>query len=159
MSERDLFFVFGTDVPDLLVDAFGHALESVRDRTDGKGASEYEGIIYRYLGVGYGRESPPEERVSALVNTTVRAFETDPAGALGRINAGETSFRDPEDPSFFVFMYDANTTMVANAVHLVEVDLRGKTDVTGTPYHDTIVSGALKNRTGSTTCLSPPRRA
>lgn len=150
LSENDFYFIFSRDVPDTLVNAFQHALEMVRNRKDAQGVSEYERIIYRNLGVGCARQSYTDEAVMALVNTTAQAIGTNAPDTFLRINAGEAPYRDPENPALYVFVYDANATMVAHAdnIQLVGINYRGKTDVTGRPFRDEIVAGALKNGTG-----------
>ncbi|MEN6342463.1 MAG: transporter substrate-binding domain-containing protein [Methanospirillum sp.] len=150
LSENDFYFIFSRDVPDTLVNAFRHALGAVRDRKDARGVSDYERIIYRYLGVGCARPSFSDEAVTALVNTTAEAIGRDAAETFRRINAGEAPYRDAANPALYVFVYDANATMVADGdnVRLVGSDYRGKTDVTGRPFHDEIVDGAQRNGTG-----------
>lgn len=155
LSENDFYFIFSRDVPDTLVNAFQHALEMVRNRKDAQGVSEYERIIYRNLGVGCARQSYTDEAVMALVNTTAQAIGTNAPDTFLRINAGEAPYRDPENPALYVFVYDANATMVAHAdnIQLVGINYRGKTDVTGRPFRDEIVAGALKNGTGWVDCV------
>lgn len=150
LNENDFYFIFSRDVPDTLVNAFQHALEMVRNRKDAQGVSEYERIIYRNLGVGCARQSYTDEAVMALVNTTAQAIGTNAPDTFLRINAGEAPYRDPENPALYVFVYDANATMVAHAdnIQLVGINYRGKTDVTGRPFREEIVTGALKNGTG-----------
>ena len=152
LSENDFYFIFSRDVPDTLVNAFRHALGAVRDRKDTRGVSDYERIIYRHLGVGCARPSFSNEAVTALVNTTAGAIGRNAPDTFRRINAGEAPYRDAANSDLYVFVYDANATMVADAdnVRLVGSNYRGKTDVTGRPVHDEIVDGALRNGTGWT---------
>ncbi|MCU0633144.1 MAG: transporter substrate-binding domain-containing protein [Methanolinea sp.] len=150
LSENDFYFLFSRDVPDTLVNAFQQALESVRDLKDAQGVSEYERILYRYLGVGCTRQPFTDEEVENLVNTTAVALERDAPDTFRRINAGEAPYRDPGNPALFVFVYDKNSTIVAHAENILVVGInhRGKTDVTGTPFHDQITAGAEKDGTG-----------
>lgn len=150
LSENDFYYIFSRDVPDTLVGAFQQALDVVRNQKDEQGVSEYERIIYRYLGVGCTRQTFTDEAVIALVNTTAAAIEENATDTFRRINAGEAPYRDPEDPELYVFVYDTNLTMVAHAanIQLVGTNFRGKTDVTGKPFRDEILEGALENGTG-----------
>jgi polar amino acid transport system substrate-binding protein len=150
LSENDFYFVFSRDVPDTLVNAFQHALSAVRNRKDAQGVSEYERIIYRNLGVGCARQSYSDEAVTALVNTTAQAIRTNASETFRRINAGEAPFRDAQNRALYVFVYDTNATMVAHAdnIQMVGTNYRGKTDVTGRPFRDEIVAGAVTNGTG-----------
>jgi polar amino acid transport system substrate-binding protein len=150
LSENDFYFIFSKDVPDTLVRAFQYSLDTVRNQKDAHGISEYERIIYRYLGVGCTRQSFTDEAVIALVDTTAAALEQNTPDTLRRINAGEAPYRDPTYPGLYVFVYDTNMTVVAHAYYIQEVGVnyKGKTDVTGKPFRDEIHEGALANGTG-----------
>jgi polar amino acid transport system substrate-binding protein len=150
LSENNLYFIFSRDVPDPLIRAFQYSLEAVRDRRDAQGVSEYERIIYRYLGASCTRQPFTDEGVIALVDTTAAALAQNTTDTIRRINAGEAPYRDPTNPGLYVFVYDTNTTMVADAdnIMMVGVNYRGKTDVTGKPFRDEIYEGALANGTG-----------
>jgi polar amino acid transport system substrate-binding protein len=100
--------------------------------------------------VGYARQQFTNDAVVALVNTTAAAIETNATDTFMRINAKQAPYRDPENSGLYVFVYDTNETMVAHAdnILLVGVNFKGKTDVTGKPFRDYIVTGALANGTG-----------
>jgi polar amino acid transport system substrate-binding protein len=150
LSETDLYYLFSKDIPDLTVDTFGQALGTVRNQKDSQGVSDYERIIYHYLGVGCARQMFSDHDVMNLVNMTAVAIQKDAPGTFRHINAGEAPYRDPENPALYAFVYDSNVTMVAHAdnILLVGENYRGKTDVTGKPFRDEIVAGALQNGTG-----------
>jgi len=150
LSENDLYYVFSRDVPDTLIDAFQQALRAVRDQKDERGVSDYERVIYRNLGVGCTRQTFTDDAVVALVTATAAAIAANAPDTLQRINNREAPYRDPKDPGLYVFVYDADTTMVAHAdnTRLVGVNFKGKVDVTGTPLHDEIHAAALKNGAG-----------
>ena len=150
LGENDLYFVFSKDVPGTLVDAFSQALLTVKNQKDAQGVSEYERIIYRNIGVGCTRQPFSDDAVMALVNTTAAAIEENATDTFRRINAGEAPYKDAQNPALYAFVYDTNVTMVAHAdnIQLVGASYKGKTDVTGKPFRDEIVAGALKNGTG-----------
>lgn len=150
LSENDLYYLFSKDVPDLLVSAFEQSLENVRNQKDATGVSEYERILYRYLGVGCARQTFTDAEVTTLVNRTATDIEKNATETFRQINAGKAPYRDPENPALYVFVYDENATMVANAdnTQQVGINYRGKTDVTGKPFRDEIVAGAQENGTG-----------
>ena len=150
LSESDLYFIFSKDVPDALVDAFKQALGAVRDLKDEHGVSDYERIVYGNLGVGCMRQTFTDGAVVALVEATAAAIAANAPDTLQRINQREAPYRDPKDPGLYVFVYDAETTMVAHAdnARLIGVNFKGKVDVAGSPLHDQILAGALKNGTG-----------
>jgi polar amino acid transport system substrate-binding protein len=150
LSENDLYYVFSRDVPDTLVSAFQYSLDTVRDQMDMYGISEYERIIYRYLGVGCTRQPFTDEAVIALVDTTAAALEQNAPDTLRRINAGEAPYSDPTNPGLYVFVYTTDMTIVAHAdnILLVGGTYKEKKDVAGKPYNEEIYEGALKNGTG-----------
>ncbi len=150
LSANDFYFIFSRDIPDTLVNAFGHALEVVRNQKDAQGVSEYERIVYRSLGVSYAQQTFSDEAVVNLVNTTVDAIERNAADTLRRINAKEAPYMDAQIPGLYVYVLDTNVTVVANPDNImtVGVNFKGTTDVTGKLYRDEIVSGALQNGTG-----------
>lgn len=150
LSENDFYYIFSKDVPDTMVGAFQQALETVRDQKDEQEVSDYERIIYRNLGVGCTGQTFTDDAVVELVNTTAAAIENNTSDTFRRINAGEAPYRDHGDPSLYVFVYDVNLTIVAHAdnIQVVGKNFKGKTDVTGKPFRDEILEGALKNGTG-----------
>ncbi|MDT8357628.1 MAG: transporter substrate-binding domain-containing protein [Methanomicrobiaceae archaeon] len=150
LSEDDLYFIFSQDVPDQLVEAFQRGLETVRDQRDATGVSEYERILYHYLGVGCARQEISDAEVMALVNMTAADIAKDPEGTFQAINAQEAPYWDPENPALYVFVYDSDVTMVAHGdnIRMVGENYRYKTDVTGKPFRFEILLGARENTTG-----------
>ena len=150
LSENDFYYIFSRDVPETLVTAFQQALGTVKKQRDAQGVTEYERIMYRYLGVGCTRKPFPDQAVVDLVATTARDIEKNAPETIRHINAGEAPYRDPENPALYVFVFDTNVTVIAHADNILAVGLnqRGKADVTGKPFRDEIVEGALANGTG-----------
>ena len=150
LSENDFYFIFSRDVPETLVSAFQQALGTVRKQRDPQGITEYERIMYRYLGVSCARKTISDEAVRDLVATTARDIEKNAPETIRHINAGEAPYRDPVNPALYVFVLDTNVTVVAHAdnIQVVGFNQRGKTDVTGKPFRDEIVEGALAHGTG-----------
>lgn len=150
LSENEFYYIFSKDVPDTLVNAFEHAIDTARNQKDEQGVSDYERIIYRNLGVGCAEQTFTDDAVVDLVNTTAAAVEKNASDTFRRINAGEEPYRDSKDPSLYAFVYDTNMTVVAHAdnIQLVGKNMTGKADVAGNPFHDEIRAGALNNGTG-----------
>jgi polar amino acid transport system substrate-binding protein len=150
IGEKELYFAFSKDVPDLLIDAFQHAIEAVRNQKDAQGFSEYERIIYRNIGVGYAKQTFSNDQVVALVEQTAQAIRQNATDAFLHINAGDALYKSTQYKGLYVFAYDTNVTMVAHAdnILLVGVNFHGKTDVAGTPFRDQIIQGALSSGTG-----------
>lgn len=146
----DLYYAFNRNVSPLLVRAFQHGIDDVRTRKDQSGVSDYERIMYRYAAVRCAPSAVSESQVTAFVNRTGTDLASDATGTLQRINAGEAPYRDPTQKDLYVFVYDTNVTMVAHADNptLVGQNYHNRTDVTGDPFRDRIVTGALKNTTG-----------
>ncbi|MDT8357903.1 MAG: transporter substrate-binding domain-containing protein [Methanomicrobiaceae archaeon] len=144
-----LYYAFSTDVPDATVQSFQQALDTVKTERE-PGYSEYERILYRYLGAGCHRQVTSDAEVMALVNLTAEATEQDAQGTFQRINAGEAPYLDPENPARYVFVFDTDLVTVANADNppSVGTSFEGLTDVTGKAFRDEIRSGALQNGTG-----------
>jgi len=150
LSENDFYFIFSRDVPDTLVRAFQHALEAVREEEDAQGVSDYERIIYKYLGAGCSRQTFSDQAVTDLVNSTASALGENASDTLRAINAGWPPYRDPANPGLYAFVFTDNLTMAAHGenIQLVGTNYRGKTDAAGKPFIDQILEGALKNGTG-----------
>ncbi len=151
LDMRDLYYAFNNETPDSIVEAFQAALDTLRYEPDPAGVTEYQRIVYRYTGVSC-LSNPPvtADQVKGLVNFTAAAMENDTPGTLARINAGEHPFWDAENRALYVFVYDTNTTIVAEADNprLVGVNMKGKTDIAGTPFRDLITQKALTEGTG-----------
>jgi polar amino acid transport system substrate-binding protein len=144
------YYAFSRDVPDATVQSFQQALDFIKTDKNEKGFTGYEGILYNYLGVRCTRTTITDAEVMNLVNTTAAAIAQNTTDTFRRINAEEAPYRDSVNPALYVFVFDTNTTIVAQAdnVRQVGVNFRGKTDVTGKAFRDEIVSGALRNGSG-----------
>lgn len=149
LGDDDSYFTFSRDTPDLLVDAFQHALVRLREDGDGSG-SEYEKIVYRNLGVACVRPRTNDSEVMALVNATAGAIERSASGAIQRLNAGETPFRNTANPDLYAVVYDTNLTVRgdAHSPSLVGRAVKGNPDLAGTPFRDQILTGALAKGAG-----------
>jgi polar amino acid transport system substrate-binding protein len=150
LGEMEFYFIFSKDVPALVVDAFQHALQSVRNQKDAQGFSEYERIIYRNIGVGYAKQTYSNQEAMALVDETAVKIAQNATDAFLHINAGESPYKSTTHKGLYVFVYDTNVTMIAHAdnILMVDVNFRGKPDVAGTLFRDQIIEGALVNGTG-----------
>lgn len=151
LDSEDLYFAFNRNTSDQVVSDFQAALDTVRLQPDSTGITAYQRIVYRYVGVScVGHPDVTREQVTRLVNFTVDALRKDAAGTLALINAGEPPFWDRENRALYVFVYDKNTTIVAEADNprLIGVDMRGKTDIAGTPFRDQITQRAFAEGSG-----------
>ncbi|MDG6251483.1 transporter substrate-binding domain-containing protein [Methanocalculus sp.] len=151
LDSHDLYYAFNIDTPDSVVDAFQTALDTVRYAPDETGVTEYQRIVYRYVGVS-SLVNPPvtAEEVTELVEFTAGEIQRDTSGTIARINAGEHPFWDSENRALYVFVYDTDLTIVAEADNplLIGVNRKGKTDIAGTAYRDQIRKTALADGSG-----------
>ena len=150
LETQETYYAFSTDVPDQTVQSFQQALDTVKDKKDEQGISEYERIAYKNLGVSCSQQNFTDEAVVELVNKTVSAIEENTPDTIQHIKSGEVPYRDHEHPGLYTFVYDTNVTIVAHAANsqLVDINFKGKTDVTGKTFRDQIVAGALDNGNG-----------
>jgi polar amino acid transport system substrate-binding protein len=107
-------------------------------------------LVHAGLGVSCARQTFTDADVMELVNTTAANIERKSSETFRYINSGEAPYRNAENPDLYVFVYDTNFTMMAHgdSILRVGVNYHGKTDVTGKPFHDEIVTGALSDETG-----------
>jgi polar amino acid transport system substrate-binding protein len=151
LDSADIYYAFNRNTPDETVGAFQAALDTLRNEPDSEGITEYQRIVYHYVGATCVDRPPvTADQVTSLVNFTAAEMEKDAPGTIARINAGEHPFWDRENRALYVFVYDTNETIVAEADNprLVGVNMRGKTDVAGTPFRDQITEQALTEGTG-----------
>jgi polar amino acid transport system substrate-binding protein len=128
----DVYFAFNRETPDTVVEAFRESLDTLRYQPDKTGITEYQRILYSYIGASYLPDpSITREKVTELVDRTADAIEKDTPATFARINAGEHPFWDRENRALYVFVYDTNVTIVAEADNprLIGVNMRGKTDI------------------------------
>ncbi len=151
LESHDLYYAFNIETPDSVVDAFQMGLDNVRYAPDETGVTKYQRILYRYIGVSSLVDYPvTAEEVTDLVEFTSGEMQRDTPGTIARINAGEHPFWDSENRALYVFVYDTDLTIVAEADNplLIGVNRKGKTDIAGTPYRDQIQEIALADGSG-----------
>jgi polar amino acid transport system substrate-binding protein len=144
------YYAFNKEISDATVLSFQQALDVVKTDTEDKGYSEYEQILYHYLGAGCINDNLTDADVMNLVNITAAAIEKNATDTFKGINSGEAPYWDPDNRALYVFVFDSNVTVIAQGDNpaLVGLNRQGKTDVTGRPFRDEIVAGALQNGTG-----------
>ena len=146
----DFYYAFSPDTPDTLVEAFQDGITAVRSEKNETGVTKYDEIMYRNLGISCAKETIQPDQVIGLVSYTATRLSEDAKGTLNRINKGEHPYWDKDNRALYVYVYDRNVTLVAEADTLSTVgsNLKGKTDVAGNPFRDQMVNRALENRTG-----------
>ncbi len=146
----EMYYAFSPDTPDTLVSAFQDALDQIKTERSETGFTGYEEILYRYVQPKHAVPPMDDEDAISLVQATVARIAADTEGTFSSINAYEAPYRDSENPSLYVFVYKEDGTIVADAGNnlLVGENMKGKTDIAGTPFRDQMIDGALSN--GST---------
>lgn len=144
------YLAFNPDTPQEVVDAFNATIRDIKMDRSTTGITRYEEIVARYQPVQCAEQSIDKTRIMDLVNQTAEDLSHDAPGTIAAILAGESPYRDLTDPDLYVFVFDTDVTLIANAVTSYNVgkNLSGTTDVFGTPFRDELVQGALQNGTG-----------
>ncbi len=87
-----------------------------------------------------------------LIEHTATQVSADAGKTLTDITAGVHPYKDKDDPSIYVFVYDTDVKIVAHPKSsLVGKSYKGKPDIFGTKFRDQIVNGALKKGEGGVT--------
>jgi len=151
LDSEDLYYAFNRNTSDQTVDAFQEALDTLWYEADSTGVTEYQRIIYQYVGVSCMPDPPVTvDEVIGLVDLTAGNIEKDAPGTLALINSGQHPFWDRDNKALYVFVYDTDVTIVAEADNprLVGVNMKGKTDIAGKPFRDLVTEKALSEGYG-----------
>ncbi len=90
-----------------------------------------------------------EKQVTSLVQQTCIALSKDTPATLAAINRGEAPYKNLENPTLYVFVYDLEVKMIAHPKpDLVGKSMKGKPDVKGYRFRDAIVEKAKKEGQG-----------
>ena len=120
-----------------------------KDRKD-EGITTYEKIVGKYIGPICVERSQTVQQITDLVNLTVEGISRDATGTIADIQNSRHPYKDRNDPSLYVFIFDTGVTMIANAAQpdLAGTNFSGKSDVSGKKFRDEIVRNALKQGSG-----------
>lgn len=91
-----------------------------------------------------------EEEVVALVKQTKEAIEKNALQTFARINRAEHPYKNKDNPSLYVFVFDTDLTVVAHAIKtkVVGKNVKGKPDVKGKKFRDEMLEKANKDGKG-----------
>jgi len=150
LYEGELYYAANRRTSKDVVAAFQKGLDELKKEKSADGSSAYEKIFERYLKPSYIRDGIANDDVMRLVDQTAADLASDAQSALKRISAGEHPYRNRDNPSLYVFVYDSDINMVAHADNatMVGKNFRGKTDVEGKPFRDYIMAGAMSVGSG-----------
>lgn len=90
------------------------------------------------------------EEVTALVKQTKAAIEKNALQTFARINRAEHPYKNKDNPSLYVFVFDTNLTVVAHAIKtkVVGKNVKGKPDSKGKKFRDEMLARAKKDGSG-----------
>ena len=80
------------------------------------------------------------EEVTALVKETKAAIEKNALQTFARINRAEHPYKNKDNPSLYVFVFDSELTVVAHAIKtkVIGKNVKGKPDIKGKKFRDEI---------------------
>lgn len=151
LREGELYYAFHGRFVSSVVGHFQAALDAIKQEKGPDGTSEYEKILNRYLRPRYAGDGITAEQVVQLVDYTAGALAKDATKTIKEINEARHPYRDRDNPALYVFVFDPDVKLVARAnknLSMLGQSHRGKTDITGKPFRDEIVDGAMRRGTG-----------
>ena len=90
-----------------------------------------------------------KEQVVSLVDKVAGEVKADAPGTFKKIIAGEHPYKNKDNPSFYVFVYNTDVVIVAHPkADLVGRSYKGKPDVRGKKFRDEIVQKGLSEGAG-----------
>lgn len=90
------------------------------------------------------------EEVVALVKQTREAVEKNALQTFARINRAEHPYKNKDNPSLYVFVFDADLNVVAHAIktEVIGKNVKGKPDIKGKKFRDEMLAKAIKDGSG-----------
>lgn len=91
-----------------------------------------------------------KEEVTALVKLTKANIEQNAPETLARINRAENPYKNKDNPSLYVFVFDTNLNVVAHAIKakVVGKNVKGKPDIKGKKFRDEMLEKATRDGSG-----------
>ncbi|MDH5601024.1 MAG: cache domain-containing protein, partial [Gammaproteobacteria bacterium] len=91
-----------------------------------------------------------KEEVIALVKQTKMAVEKNALQTLARINRAEHPYKNKDNPSLYIFVFDTDLTVVAHAIKtkVIGKNVKGKPDIKGKKFRDEMLVKAKKDGSG-----------
>ena len=90
------------------------------------------------------------EEVTALVKQAKAAIEKNALQTFTRISRSEHPYKNKDNPSLYVFVFNTNLTVVAHAIksEMIGKSVKGKPDIKGKKFRDEILVKALNDGSG-----------
>lgn len=94
--------------------------------------------------------SQTDEDVMALVKQTRAAIEKNATETFAKINRAEHPYKNKDNPSLYVFVFDTDLTVVAHAIKtkVVGKNVKGKPDIKGKKFRDEMLIKAKSQGSG-----------
>lgn len=91
-----------------------------------------------------------KEEVVALVKQTRVDIEKDALQTMARINKAEHPYKNKDNPSLYIFVFDTDLNVVAHAIktNVVGKNVKGKPDIKGKKFRDEMLEVAQKDGKG-----------
>lgn len=90
------------------------------------------------------------EEVMALVKQTKKAIEQNALQTFARINRAEHPYKNKDNPSLYIFVFDTDLTVVAHAIKtkVIGKNVKGKPDIKGKKFRDEMLAKAKSTGSG-----------
>ena len=90
------------------------------------------------------------EEVVALVKQTKAAIEKNALQTLARVNRAEHPYKNKNNPSLYIFVFDTDLTVIAHAIKtkVIGKNVKGKPDIKGKKFRDEMLVKAKKDGKG-----------
>jgi len=146
----DWYIAFNKDTPDSTIQTWQQSLDSLKKKSGTDEISVYDDIITSYALPRYIAGGISKDQVIKLAEQTASAISSNAAAAITAINSRSAPYRDPQNPSLYVYVFDKYVTEMANADNPAAVgrNFKGVPDATGKLFRDAIVDNAIKNGSG-----------
>ena len=107
------------------------------------------GVVLLTVFAGFAAAQSTEE-VMSLVKETKAAIEQDAAQTFAKINSAEHPYKNKDNPSLYVFVFDTDLNVVAHAIKakVVGKNVKGKPDIKGKKFRDEMLAKALSDGSG-----------
>ena len=90
------------------------------------------------------------EEVTMLVQQAKQSIAKNALQTIARINRAEHPYKNKDNPSLYVFVFDTDLTVVAHAIKTVAIgkNVKGKPDSKGKNYRDEMLAKAMTDGGG-----------
>lgn len=150
LGSSTYYYAFSNQTDTAFIETLQEGLDKLKNDRGDEGTTTYEKIVSKYTGPVCAEKTQEREQITNLVNLTADAISRDASGTIARIQNSIHPYKDRNDPSLYVYIYDTGVTLIANAgdPSLAGMNFAGKKDAMGKKFRDEIVSGAMKQGSG-----------